>query len=95
MSTIRLPMDLSIGRLAPRAAAIGCSISITLPAPARRAASFTARISTSVRADGTQITTRGRLNRFTPTWRKMARIICSVMSKSVMAPLRRGRWATM
>ena len=41
------------------AAAIGCSMSCASAAPARRAASVTARRSTSVMADGTQITTRG------------------------------------
>ncbi len=40
------------------AAAMGCSMSWASAAPARRAASVTARRSTSVMADGTQITTR-------------------------------------
>ena len=44
---------------APMAAAIGCSMSWASAAPARRAASVTARRSTSVMADGTQMTTRG------------------------------------
>ena len=46
-------------------------------------------------ADGTQITTRGRLNRDTPARWSSSRIMRSVMSKSVMAPWRRGRTATM
>jgi hypothetical protein len=45
--------------VAPIAAAIGCSISCASAAPARRAASVTARRSTSVIADGTQMTTLG------------------------------------
>ena len=48
------------------AAAMGCSIRWASEAPARLAASFTARRSTSVMADGTQMTTRGRLKRLTP-----------------------------
>ncbi len=50
---------------------------------------------TAVMADGTQMTTRGRLNRLTPTRWRSSRIIRWVTSKSVMAPLRRGRTATM
>src|SRR5581483_1223064 len=64
-------------------------------APARRAASSTARRSTSVMAEGTQITTRGRLNRDTPARLSNSRIMRWVMSKSVMAPLRNGRTAWM
>jgi hypothetical protein len=84
-----------IGRPAPIAAAIGCSSSCASAAPARRAASFTARRSTSVIADGTQITTRGRLKRLTPARCSNKRIMRCVMSKSVIAPLRSGRTATM
>ena len=64
-------------------------------APARRAASITARRSTSVIAEGTQITTRGRLKRLTPTRWRSRRIIRCVTSKSVIAPWRSGRTATM
>jgi len=64
-------------------------------APARRAASVTARRSTAVIADGTQITTRGRLSRLTPTRCNSSRIMRWVTSKSVIAPLRSGRTATM
>ena len=45
--------------------------------------------------EGTQITTRGRLNRLTPTRLSSSRIISWVTSKSVMAPFRNGRTATM
>ena len=77
------------------AAAIGCSMSCASAAPARRAASVTARRSTSVIADGTQMTTFGRVNRLTPTRCNSSRIIRSVISKSVIAPPRSGRTATM
>ena len=77
------------------AAAIGCSMSWASAAPARRAASVTARRSTSVMADGTQMTTRGRLNRLTPTRWSSSRIMRWVISKSVIAPWRSGRTATM
>ena len=59
MSMTMLPIGSSMGRSAPIAAAIGCSISCASAAPARRAASVTARRSTSVIADGTQMTTFG------------------------------------
>ena len=62
---------------------------------ARRAASVTARRSTSVIADGTQITTFGRVNLLTPTRCRRSRIMRSVISKSVIAPPRSGRTATM
>ena len=79
----------------PMAAASGCSMSCASAAPARRAASVTARRSTSVMADGTQMTTLGRVNRLTPTRCSSSRIIRSVISKSVIAPPRNGRTATM
>jgi hypothetical protein len=94
-STTMLATGSWMGRPAPIAAAMGCSMSWASVAPARRAASITARRSTSVMADGTQMTTRGRLNRFTPTRWRSSRIIRWVMSKSVMAPWRSGRTATM
>ena len=80
---------------APMAAAMGCSMSWASAAPARRAASVTARRSTSVMADGTQMTTRGRLKRLTPARCSSSRIMRWVTSKSVMAPWRSGRTATM
>ena len=95
MSMTMLPTGSSIGRSAPIAAAIGCSIRLASAAPARRAASVTARRSTSVIADGTQITTFGRVKRLTPTRCSSSRIIRSVISKSVIAPPRSGRTATM
>ena len=95
MSMTMLPTGSSIGQAGPMAAAIGCSMSCASAAPARRAASVTARRSTSVMADGTQMTTRGRLKRVTPTRWSSRRIMRSVISKSVMAPPRSGRTATM
>ena len=77
------------------AAAMGCSIRKLADAPARRAASFTARRSTAVMADGTQMSTLGRLIRLTPTRCRSTLSIRSVTSKSVMAPPRSGRSATM
>ena len=95
MSTTMLAIGSLIGSPAPIAAAMGCSISCASAAPALRAASVTARFSTAVIADGTQITTRGRLKRLTPTRLSRRRIISWVTSKSVIAPLRSGRTATM
>ena len=95
MSTTMLPIGSLMGRPAPMAAAMGCSMRCASDAPARLAASITARRSTAVMADGTQITTRGRLNRLTPTRCSRRRIMRWVISKSVMAPLRNGRTATM
>ena len=76
------------------AAASGSSTSTTSRAPAISAASFTARRSTSVMALGTNTITRGLGNRPTPTRRRISRIMCWVMSKSVIAPWRSGRIAT-
>jgi len=95
MSTTMLPMGSLMGSPAPMAAAMGCSMRWASDAPARLAASITARRSTAVMADGTQITTRGRLKRLTPTRWSSSRIMRWVISKSVMAPLRSGRTATM
>ena len=94
-STTMLPSGSWIGRPAPMAAAMGCSMRNAPLAPAPRAASSTARRSTSVMADGTQIRTLGRLKRDTPARCSRRRIMRCVMSKSVMAPLRSGRTATM
>ena len=95
MSITIEPTGSLIGRPAPIAAAIGWAMSCGSAAPAFLAASVTARFSTSVIADGTQMSTRGRLNRLTPTRCKSNRIMRSVMSKSVIAPPRKGRTATM
>ena len=59
MSTIMLPVGSATGRPAPIAAAMGSSISSVQRAPACRTASSTARFSTPVTPEGTQITTRG------------------------------------
>ncbi len=94
-STTMLPTGSWMSKPAPMAAAIGCSMRWAAEAPARRAASFTARRSTEVMAEGTQINTRGRLSLVMPARRRRSLIIRSVMSKSVMAPSRNGRTATM
>ena len=94
-STTMLPSGSWIGRPAPIAAAMGWATSWASAAPACRAASFTARFSTSVMAEGTQSSTRGRWKRERPALWRRSRIIRWVMSKSVMAPLRRGRTAWM
>ncbi len=62
MSTIMLPVGSVIGRPAPIAAAIACSTRKTSEAPARSAESCTARFSTCVMSDGTEMTMRGRTN---------------------------------
>ena len=95
MSTTMFPTGSLIGRSAPIAAANGCSINWASAAPERRAASVTARRSTAVIADGTQMSTFGRLKRLTPTRSRSNRTMRWVTSKSVMAPLRSGRTATM
>ena len=95
MSTIMLPSGSWIGSDAPMAAAMGCSIRYVWAAPARRAASSTARCSTCVMADGTQMSTRARCRREMPArWNSMRMRRC-VISKSVIAPPRSGRTATM
>ena len=94
-STTMLPTGSWMSRPAPMAAAMGCSIRWAADAPARRAASLTARRSTEVMADGTQSSTRGRFSLETPARRSNRRMVRSVMSKSVMAPSRSGRTATM
>ena len=95
MSTTMLPTGSLMGSPAPMAAAMGCSMSCDLGGAGPPGRLVTARRSTAVMADGTQITTRGRLNRLTPTRWSSRRIIRWVMSKSVMAPPRSGRTATM
>ena len=94
-STTMLPTGSWMASPAPMAAAMGCSIRKLAEAPARRAASLTARRSTGVMAEGTQISTLGRLMRLTPTRCSSTLNIRSVTSKSVMAPPRNGRSATM
>ena len=64
MSTIMLPVGSWTGRPAPMAAAMGSSMMWAgLRAPANSAASSTARCSTPVMPDGTQMTMRGLAQR--------------------------------
>ena len=80
----------------PMAAAIGSSMTMTCRAPARMAACRTARRSTSVTPEGTQMTTRGRLNSPRPqAWRIKLCSMAAVTSKSAMTPSFSGRTATM
>ena len=97
MSTIRLPVGSETGRPAPIAAAIGSSIRRAHLAPAFRAASRTARFSTSVTPDGMPRTMRGRGMRPIRSCTRCTKylIICSVTSKSLMTPSRSGRIAMM
>ena len=71
----------------------------TSPAPALRAASSTARFSTSVMPDGTAMTMRGLTyldqKRFGRTLLIKYASIASVMSKSAITPDFIGRMATM
>ena len=97
MSTMSDPVGSLTGRPAPIAAAIGSSMSRAQRAPALIVASRTARFSTSVTPDGMPTSTRGRgmrAYRSCTFWMKY-RIICSVTSKSLITPSRRGRMATM
>jgi len=66
MSTIMFPVGSVMGRPAPIAAATACSMMNTSEAPARRAESCTARFSTCVMPEGTEITIRGRTKRDRP-----------------------------
>ena len=96
MSTTMLPVGSPTGRPAPMAAAMGSSIRSTLLEPAWRAASSTARRSTSVTPEGMQMTIRGRLrapafSAFLMKYLSMA----AVTSKSAMTPSFKGRTATM
>ena len=97
MSTIRLPDGSLTGRPAPIAAAIGSSMRRAQRAPALRAASRTARFSTSVTPDGMPSSIRGRGISPTRSCTRFTKylIICSVTSKSLMTPSRSGRTAMM
>ena len=97
MSTMRLPDGSLTGRPAPIAAAIGSSMRRAQRAPALRAASRTARFSTSVTPDGMPSSIRGRGISPTRSWTRFTKylIICSVTSKSLMTPSRSGRTAMM
>ena len=97
MSTMSDPVGSPMGRPAPIAAAMGSSMSRAQRAPALSAASRTARFSTSVTPDGMPSSIRGRGMRPTRscTFCTKYLIICSVTSKSLMTPSRRGRTAMM
>ena len=92
-STTMRPTGSAIGTPAPMAAAIDSSIRWTWRAPADRAASSTARRSTSVIPDGAQTTSRGCARRRSRTFAMKCRSIFSVTSKSAMTPWRSGRVA--
>ena len=79
------------------AAAMGSSMmKAGLRAPADSAASWTARCSTPVIPDGTQMTIRGLANFRGPCTRRMKYAsIFSQMSKLAITPSRSGRMATM
>ena len=96
MSTTMLPVGSWIGSPAPIAAAIGSSTMYARRAPAAIDASSTARCSTPVMPDGTQMTTRGFASRrrLCTRWMKY-RSIFSVTSKSAMTPSFSGRTAWM
>ena len=95
MSTMSDPDGSDTGRPAPIAAAIGSSISRAQRAPALRAASRTARFSTSVTPDGMPRSMRGRGINPTRSCTLFTKylIICSVTSKSLITPSRSGRTA--
>ncbi len=96
MSTIMLPVGSDTGRPEPIAAAIGSSMMYAgLRAPAYSAASCTARCSTPVMPDGTQITMRGFTHRLRWTLWMKYRSIFSQISKSAMTPSFSGRMAWM
>ena len=97
MSTMRRPDGSLTGRPAPIAAAIGSSMRRAQRAPALRAASRTARFSTSVTPDGMPSSIRGRGMSPIRSWTRFTKylIICSVTSKSLMTPSRSGRTAMM
>jgi hypothetical protein len=94
---MRLPDGSLTGSPAPIAAAMGSSMSRAQRAPELSAASRTARFSTSVTPDGIPRSIRGRGISPTRSWTLWTKylIICSVTSKSLMTPSRRGRIAMM
>ena len=96
MSTTMEPAASATGRPAPMAAAMGSSMRETWRAPALRAASWTARRSTSVTPEGMQIMTRALLNlEFSMALRMNSFSMSAVISKSAMTPSFRGRTAVM
>ena len=80
MSTIMWPSGLAMSMPAPMAAATGSSMRYTRRAPAWMPASMTARSSTSVMPEGTQMTMRGLNSRKEVTLRMNSLSIRSVMS---------------
>ncbi len=91
-SQIALPRGSEMGRPAPIAAARGSSINHACRAPAEMAASVTARRSTDVTPEGTQIMISGLKIRWRPwtlpmKWCSMP----SVTTKSAITPSRIGR----
>ena len=92
ISTIIEPAASSIGKPAPKAAAIGSSIKCTLAAPAANAESKIALRSTWVEPPGTQITTRGG-TKDRPSVAFLINIpsIRSVITKSAITPSLIGR----
>ena len=75
MSTMRLPDGSLTGRPAPIAAAIGSSMRRAQRAPALRAASRTARFSTSVTPDGMPSSIRGRGISPTRSWTRFDEVL--------------------
>ena len=96
MSTTMLPVGSCTGKPAPIAAAMGSSMMIACRAPANSAASRTARCSTPVMPEGTQMTMRGfATQRPGLTFWMKYRSISSQTSKSAMTPSFNGRMAWM
>ena len=91
MSTTICPFACPMLTPAPSMAARGSWIRFTFREPALRAASITARRSTSVIKEGTQIIIRGLISCLPLTLRINSRIIHWVSSSSEITPSFRGR----
>lgn len=91
MSTTMLPRALPMFTPAPIRAAMGSSIRYAFREPALMAASTTARFSTSVIKDGTQMMMRGLVSRWPVTCKMNSRIMYCVMRSSEMTPPDSGR----
>ncbi len=94
ISTIIFPIGLSISTPIPIAEAMASATRYTSLAPLRSALSRTARFSTSVTPEGTQITAFPMLIRLTFAFLINSRIITSVASKSAITPSFKGRMVT-
>ena len=94
-STTMLPTGSYTGRPAPMAAASGFSTRITCLPPALTTASVTTLRATAGRPAGTQMSTRGLLNRWLTPMALRIKYFSSTaaVSKSWMAPSRMGRMA--